>query len=165
MPRGELAAFPEWRSGQQGGEYPGTKRQLFVYTPHQLAALKESGGRPALLLCNDGEPYVREAGAVRACAVLDSLIHAGDLPVTVAVFVSPGMPLDCSSQAHAAADPRVLLQRQVEYDRCTDAYPRFLEREVLPFAERHAGVAFSREPRLRCVAGVSSGGSAAFNAA
>ena len=173
--RGSVKSFRDWvsKSGSDG-VYPGIKRDFYVYLPQQLTS---EDMEPALLLCLDGAGYTDRNGAVRACAVLDSLIDSGELPVTVGVFVMPGRPVDCPSQQELLTavggdlskfeeDPRAALQRQIEYDRVTDDFPRFIEDELLPFVREYAGVErFTSDSRQRCMAGCSSGGIASFNAA
>ena len=65
---------------------------------------------------------------MRAGKVLDSLIHAGDIPPTVGVFVNPGQPLD--SQAAASGG-----QRSFEYDSVTPAFINFVNEEILPLVD------------------------------
>ena len=102
--------------------------------------------------------YLDPAGPVRATAVLDSLIHAGELPPTVAVFVMPG-------RRPGMTDEEATLNRSIEYDSVTPTYARFLLDDLLPFAESEAGVQFARDPARRLICGISSGGICAFTAA
>ena len=83
MPRGTVREFPGWDDTRV---YAGTVRDVWVYTPVQL----DPSVAPSLMVFQDGRMYLDPAGPVRATAVLDSLIHAGELPPTVAVFVMPG---------------------------------------------------------------------------
>ena len=39
----------------------------------------------------DGGGFVSEKGAFRVPTVFDNLIHAGEMPVTIGVFVNPGV--------------------------------------------------------------------------
>ncbi len=151
VPRGTVREFPGWDATRI---YPGTVRDVSVYLPAQL----ESSTAPSLMVFQDGQMYLDPAGPVRATAVLDSLIHAGELPPTVAVFVMPGrrpgMTLD-----------EARIHRSMEYDSVTPTYARFLVDELLPFAESEAGVRFPDDPAMRLICGISSGGICAFNAA
>jgi len=53
---------------------------------------------PSLVVFQDGKYYLDSAGQIRVTAVLDTMIHAGELPPTVAVFVMPaGFPEERSS--------------------------------------------------------------------
>ena len=54
--------------------------------------------------------------------------------------------------------------RSFEYDSVTDLYVKFLLEEMIPLAESK-GVKFSKDPARRAIAGASSGGICAFNAA
>jgi enterochelin esterase family protein len=137
--------------------YAGTRRDIWVYRPAQL---EFSPDTPSLMVFQDGQGYVDPDGAVRVPAVLDTLIHAGELPPTVAVFVTPGERID-----PAAFDPNLGDQRSLEYDSLTDAYATFVLEEVLPFIEDRIGRAFALDPAQRLIGGISSGGIAAFTAA
>ena len=83
--------------------------------------------------------------------VLDNLIHKGELPPTIAVFLSPG-------QTEAYSE-----QRSLEYDTVSDANASFLCEQLLPKVESRFNV--SDDPAKRCVCGLSSGGIAAFSVA
>ena len=83
--------------------------------------------------------------------VLDNLIHKGELPPTIAVFVTPG-------QTDAYSE-----QRSLEYDTVSDANASFLCEQLLPKVESRFNI--SDDPAKRCVCGLSSGGIAAFSVA
>ena len=134
--------------------YPGTVRDVWIYVPAQL----ETATVPSLMVFQDGRIYLDPTGPVRATAVLDSLIHAGELPPTVAVFVMPG-------QRPGMTGDEAAINRSMEYDSVTPTYVRFLVDELLPFAQSEAGVQFPRDPAMRLICGISSGGICAFNAA
>ncbi|MEZ4728683.1 MAG: hypothetical protein R3E79_16235 [Caldilineaceae bacterium] len=42
------------------------------------------------MVFQDGKRYVDEAGWFRTPLVFDSLIHAGEMPATVEIFLNPG---------------------------------------------------------------------------
>ena len=151
VPRGALREFPGWDDTRV---YAGTVRDVWVYAPAQL----DRSVAPALMVFQDGRMYLDPTGPVRATAVLDSLIHAGELPPTVAVFVMPG-------RRPGMTDEEATLNRSIEYDSVTPTYARFLLDDLLPFAESEAGVQFARDPARRLICGISSGGICAFNAA
>ena len=119
-PRGSIARHEAWSKSRI---YPGTRRDIWIYQPVQLAA---STGAPDLMVIQDGGGYVNAEGAARVPAVLDTLIHAGDLRPTVAVFVNPGQRIE----PRDAADPERGRQRSLEYDSLTDAYVRFMLEEA-----------------------------------
>ena len=151
VPRGTVREFPGWDGTRI---YPDTVRDVWIYAPAQL----ESPTAPSLMVFQDGRMYLDPAGPVRATAVLDSLIHAGELPPTVAVFVMPG-------RRPGMSDEEARINRSIEYDSVTPTYVRFLVDELLPFAQSQAGVRFPEDPATRLICGISSGGICAFNAA
>ena len=151
VPRGTVREFPGWDDTRV---YAGTVRDVWIYTPVRL----EPSTAPSLMVFQDGRMYLDPTGPVRATAVLDSLIHAGELPPTVAVFVMPGRRPDMT-------DHQAMLNRSFEYDSVTPTYVRFLVDDLLPFAESEAGARFARDPSMRLICGISSGGICAFNAA
>ena len=146
VPRGSVRHSPQWSGSRV---YPGTRRDISVYVPPRPEADREAG----LMVFMDGGHYLDPAGAVRAPAVLDSLLAAGELPPVVAVFVSPGS--SGGSEDH----------RSIEYDTLTPRYSEFLVTELLPFVAAEHGVSFTGDPARRMVCGISSGGICAFTAA
>jgi enterochelin esterase-like enzyme len=132
--------------------YPGTTRNFWIHVPAQYDA-----GRPAaLVVFQDGDWYLDPAGEVRGGIVLDNLIHRGDIPVTIGVFVDPGV-FDIAD----APDRRK--NRNAEYDAFDDRYATFLLTEIIPQVSRRYSI--SDDPDQRVICGGSSGGSCAFTAA
>jgi len=137
---------------EQSAFYPGTVHSFQVYVPDQY-----DGKRPAAL-------YVGLDGVLcHAPEVMDSLITAKKMPVTIGVFVQPGI---------IKADDGTVLRynRCYEFDSTTGLFASFLEEEVLPAIEkmktpRGKPIRLSRNPEDRMIFGLSSGGIAAFNAA
>ncbi len=132
--------------------YPETRREWKVYVPVQY-----DGVTPACLLVGlDGILF-------NATTVLDHLIASGEMPVTIGVFVQPGVSYD--------ADGNVLrYNRSNEFDRTDGTFAYFLEHEILPLVERLVTpdgrpVKLSRNPDDRAITGASSSGIAAFTAA
>ena len=132
--------------------YSGTTHTFQVYVPDQY-----DGKRPAAL-------YVGLDGVLcHAPEVMDSLIAARKMPVTIGVFLQPGVV--------KASDGTVLrYNRCYEFDSTSDDFACFLEEEVLPAVEqmktpRGKPINLSRRPGDRMIFGLSSGGIAAFNAA
>lgn len=148
--RGTIRRIEAWDASQI---YADTVRDLYLYTPPGLT----QGAEPALMVFQDGAGYAAGDGPVRAPAVLDTLLHRGEIEPTVAVFVNPGRP-----RASPQGDNT---QRSTEYDTLDGRYAEFLVSEVLPFAEREIGHAFTRDAQRRTICGISSGGICAFNAA
>lgn len=145
--RGQVSAHAGWTGSRV---FPGTRRDLWIYTP---AGFDPTGPAPALMVFNDGAGYLNRDGPVRASAVFDTLIAAGEMPPTIGVFVMPGQ-LDGAPH-----------QRNIEYDSVTDTYVRFLLEDLLPFVEAEIGCALTADPAWRTICGISSGGICAFTAA
>ena len=62
----------------------------------------------------------------RVPVVFDNLIHKGEMPVTIGVFINPGM------NPPATPDGKPESNRSFEYDTLSDQYARFLLEEILP---------------------------------
>lgn len=130
--------------------FPGTVRDYWVYVPQQYKPDKPA----CLLVLQDGGARLKDW---RVPAVLDELIHRGEIPVMVAVFVNPGvLPAQNAQQ-------RPRYNRSFEYDALGDRYARFLIDELLPEVRKIANI--SADPNDRAIAGSSSGAIAAFTAA
>ncbi|QJW96600.1 SMP-30/gluconolactonase/LRE family protein [Frigoriglobus tundricola] len=133
--------------------FPGTTRNVTVYVPAQY-----DGKTPACVYVNqDGLPgYVPPT--------FDKLIAAKEMPVTVAIGVTPGeVPA-----ANKDALPR--FNRSYEYDGLGDAYARMLLNELLPEVETKTAsgdraIVLSKRGTDRAIGGASSGAIAAFTAA
>ncbi|HEX6325544.1 MAG TPA: alpha/beta hydrolase-fold protein, partial [Jiangellaceae bacterium] len=86
-------------------------------------------------------------GEMRAAIVLDNLVHRGEMPVTLGVFVDPGRPGN----------------RNLEYDAFDDRYANFLLTEIIPEVENRFAVA--NDPDQWAICGGSSGGNCALTVA
>ncbi len=150
VPRGALTNFT-WTS--QGGLYPGITRDYWVYVPAQYNASKPA----CLMVFQDGAGAVREDGELRVPVVFDNLIQQRAMPVTIGVFINPGVLPQGSS------DVPPLFNRSFEYDSVDDRYVRFLIQEILPEIKKQWNI--SGNPNDRAIGGASSGGIAAFTAA
>ena len=123
--------------------FPGTNRRYWVYVPAQYTTSEPA----SLMVFQDGRLYLDPEGEMRVPVVFDNLIHRGEMPVTIGVFVDPGEPEN----------------RNAEYDAFSDAYATFLLREILPnVQDRHL---ITDDPDRWAVGGGSSGGSCAFTVA
>ncbi len=147
VPSGRLSA----RRHRSTRIYPGVERAYTVYVPQQYTGDAEA----CLMVFQDGGRYL--GPEAKAARVLDALIADGAMPVTIAVFVEPGetgpgLPIYGGTG-----------NRSLEYDAQGDAYARFLLEELLP--EALDGYRVSSDPERRAIAGISSGGHCAFNAA
>ncbi|EKK00388.1 gluconolactonase [Rhodopirellula baltica SH28] len=132
--------------------YPGTERDYFVYVPAQY----DQSSPAALMVFQDGAKYVRENGEYRIHHVFDNLIHRGEMPVTIAVCINPGVV-----PGGEGAQDR--FNRSFEYDTVSDRYASFLIDELLP--EVRKSYAITEDPNLRAIGGSSSGAIAAFGVA
>jgi len=133
--------------------FPGTVRDYWVYVPAQY-----NGKAPAaVMVFQDGKWYVDEKSAFRAPIVFDNLIHKKQMPLTIGVFINPGViPAD-----KPGGKPK--RNRSFEYDSLSDRYARFLLEEILPeVGRRHK---LSENARDRAICGISSGGICAFTVA
>ena len=132
--------------------YPGTEREILVYVPQQY-----TGEQPAcLLVCMDGILY-------DATTVMDNLIASGEMPVTIGVFIQPGV-------VHDEAGEVVRYNRCKEFDSTDDLFVTFIETEVLAKVEgmqtaSGKTIHLSHDANDRAITGASSGGIAAFTAA
>ena len=143
-PQGTIKEFPFANSTI----FPGTTRKVTVFIPAQY-----DGSQPACV-------YVRQDGYDEKEKVfLETLVAAKEMPVTIGVFVTPGsLPAPAKGQAERR-------NRCYEYDGVGDRFARFLVEEILPFVEKNCAVRLSSNANDRCIAGRSSGGISAFNAA
>ncbi len=162
VPRGTVTKF-EWNNSKI---YGGTSRDCWVYVPAQY-----DGKTPArVMVFQDGARYVHTDGSgyvesmqkqkarYQVPVVFDNLIHSKEMPVTVAVFVEPGVfPKQINKQGKARSN------RSFEYDTLSDQYARFLEQEILP--EVAKTVKLRDDAAGRAICGISSGGICAFTAA
>ena len=133
--------------------YPGTTRDYWIYVPAQYSASKPA----CLMIFQDGGGLVDPNGSWRVPIVFDNLIAKGDMPVTIGVFINPGVVPALAPGAQNRFD------RSYEYDALGDRYARFLIDEILPQVAKLYNI--STDPNDRAIAGSSSGGIAAFNAA
>lgn len=132
--------------------YPGTSRKIWIHIPAAYDPAKPA----ALSIFQDGWWYLDPAGEVRAGMVLDNLVQHGEIPVTIGVFVDPGV-FDGVNESEGRRN------RNREYDAFDDRYATFLLDEVIPHVRRH--VSISSDPDWWAICGGSSGGNCAFTAA
>lgn len=150
--------------------YPGTERNIKVYVPQQY-----DGKKPACL-------YIGLDGILcNAPAVFDKLIAEGKMPVTIGIFVQPGVI--------KGKDGNIIrYNRSNEFDFTDGRFAEFLDKEIIPYVEEnlflsggdvvsvrdvpdsktfesYGAIRISKDPNDRSIFGLSSGGIAAFNAA
>ena len=128
--------------------FPGTTREYGVYVPAQYDGSKSA----ALMVFQDGMAYMKVVPTM-----FDNLIDSGDMPVTIGLFVNPGIV----PAAHEKAQPRY--NRSFEFDTVDGRYAKFLLEELMPVALK--GLNITDDPNLRGSVGASTGGIAAFTLA
>lgn len=152
VPQGKISA----KMVLESKLYPGMKSEYWVYVPAQYDAAKPV----ALMIWQDGHYHVERDGPAqvppvgqppsRLQNVIDNLTHRKEIPVAIYLLIDPGT-------VGAKA------MRSIQYDTVSDLYPRFLRDEVLP--EIYAKYNVRRDGYSHAIAGNSSGGICAFNAA
>jgi gluconolactonase len=149
VPKGTVESF-SWKESKV---YPGTERQCWIYLPPGFDKEKEY----PLLIVQDGGGAVNPKGQFRTPIVLDNLIHKGEIPAMVGLFINPG------TVPGAGPGTKSRSTRSYEYDTPDGVYARFLIDEMLPEVAKRAKI--SPIPENRAVVGISSGGICAFAAA
>jgi gluconolactonase len=150
VPKGEVLKF----TFDQSKIFPGTWREYWVYVPAQYKPDK-----PACVYVNqDGIQW-------KAPTVLDNLIYKNEMPVTIGVFVTPGIVI-----ADSGFNALNRFNRSFEYDGLGDAYIRFILNEILPAVEKQKtkdgrAIHLSKNGNDRAIGGSSSGAICAFTAA
>jgi enterochelin esterase-like enzyme len=138
VPKGTTKQMPPWKSTI----FAGTTRDWWVYVPAQYKAATPA----AVMVFQDGNSY-RDYVPI----VFDNLIAKGHMPVTVGIFIQPGLFEGGKSN------------RSFEYDTLSDQYARFLLEEIFPEVEKT--VSLRKDAASRAIAGASSGGICAFTVA
>ncbi len=126
--------------------YPGMKSDYWIYAPAQYDAARPA----AVMVWQDGEGLTQRERS-RAQIVFDNLSHEKKIPVMIHVLISPGL-VDGKQR-----------MRSIEYDTMDDRYARFLRDEILPAVAKKYNL--RADSYSRAIAGNSSGGICAFNAA
>jgi enterochelin esterase family protein len=133
--------------------FPGTERDYWVYVPKQYDAAKPA----CVMVFQDGGNYVNETGQFRVPIVFDNLIHRGEMPVTIGIFINPGVVPASSPDAATRRN------RSFEYDSLGDQYAKFLLDEILPAVSKDYNL--TADPDGRAIGGISSGGICAWTVA
>jgi gluconolactonase len=150
VPKGELIKL----SYDSSKIFPGTTRDYWIYIPAQYKP-----DHPACVYVNqDGIQW-------NAPTVFDNLIYKMEMPVTIGIFITPGIV--------KTSDPSNALNRfnrSFEYDGLGDAYARFLLEEILPEVEKQhckdgRAIRLSKNGNDRAIGGSSSGAVCAFTVA
>ncbi len=152
MPRGKVIPEPPFHSKI----YAGTTHQWWLYVPAQYDAAKPA----SVMIFQDGGSSSgdqQQAGPDNATFVFDNLIAAGQMPVTIGIFISPG------EFPPATPEGKPVSNRSVEYDTPDWTYGRFLLEEILPKVAQ--SYTLTDQPGQRAICGSSSGGICAFKVA
>lgn len=138
--------------------YPGTSHTYSVYVPAQYDAAVPT----ALMVWQDGPAMMAPEGDARVQNVLDNLIYRREIPVMIAVFISPGRRPD-QPEANPKEWGDRTTNRPQEYNALDDKYARVIVDELLPVLNKEYNI--SKDPEQRGLAGASSGAIAAFTVA
>jgi enterochelin esterase-like enzyme len=150
VPQGKVIQMPPWKDSKI---YPGTTRDWWIYVPSQYSKDKAA----AVMVFCDGGGFVKRDGQFRAPVVFDNLIARGEMPVTIGIFIQPGV----FPTANPKDKPRS--NRSFEYDSLGDLHARFLVEEILPAVAKDHNL--TSDPDQRAICGNSSGGICAFTVA
>ena len=144
VPHGQLSEYL-WESKV----FAGAVRSYWLYVPAQY---RPDGPPACLMVFQDGGMYLEPPAPVPT--VFDNLIHKGDMPLTVGVFINPG--------TFPSQEGR-FQNRSFEYDTLSDQYARFLRDEIIPQVSRIVNLRTDAAGHAIC--GISSGGACAFTVA
>jgi enterochelin esterase family protein len=136
--------------------YEGMVSDYWVYVPAEY----DPATPAALMIWQDGHYHIERDGPIqvntsgqppsRLQNVIDNLTYQKKIPVAIYLLLDPGM---IGTRA----------MRSIEYDTVSDLYPRFLRDEVLPLMYSKYNI--RKDGYSHAIAGNSSGGICAFNAA
>ena len=153
VPHGTLTRH-SWKESKV---FPGTIRHYSVYVPAQYTGERSA----ALMVFQDGHAYDGDEGEFRVPIVFDNLIHAGDMPVTIGLFVDPGYTREELPETRGW-QPRPE-NRSAEYDTLNGDYAEFLLTEIVP--DLRETYRITDDPEGHAICGISSGGICAFTVA
>jgi enterochelin esterase family protein len=131
---------PRWHSSV----FAGTVGNWSIYVPAQYRPEEPA----CVMVFQDGVRSYQD----HVPTAFDNLIAAGHMPVTLGVFVDPGV-VEATGERN----------RPFEYNTLSGQYARMLVEEILPAAGRDYPL--RTDPAARAIGGMSSGGIAAFTAA
>ena len=129
-------------------------REYYVYVPAQY----NSSTPAALMVFQDGQSYVNENGDFRTPVVFDNLISQKKIPVTICLFVNPGINSNQSPERRTRSS-----NRSEEYDVLSDKYATMLINELIPELKKKYNI--SEDRKMHAIGGLSSGAICAFTAA
>ncbi len=149
VPHGQVHEMPPFESKV----FENTTRDWSIYVPAQYKANEPA----ALMVFQDGQSFAGEKGRWRVPIVFDNLIARGDMPPTIAVFISPGQEKSRPKQNGRYSN------RSLEYDSLGNRFARMIIDEIVPEVEKQYNL--SKDPEMRAIGGSSSGGICAFTVA
>jgi len=152
VPHGRLDGPFEFRSQF----FPRTVRRYWIFVPAQY----DGRNSASVLVFQDGQRATNPQGSLRVQNVLENLIHRGDLPVTIGIFITPGNLSEHYPDNLGMSNPD---HRAEEYDALDDRYARFLIEEMLPLVAKKYRL--TEDPEQRAIGGTSSGAICAFTVA
>ena len=126
--------------------YPGMVSDYWIYVSPGYDPVNGA----ALMVWQDGQGLARRDSSSRLFTVTENLVHEKKIPPMIHVMIAPG----------TVGERRM---RSIEYDAVNDTYTRFLLEEILPEVEKKYKI--RADAYSRGIAGQSSGGICAFNAA
>ena len=133
--------------------FEGTVRDWCVYVPAQYQPSKPA----CVMVFQDGLTYAAPDEEMRVPVVFDNLIHKGEMPVTIGIFINPG------TRPWVEKEPREGNERSIEYDTLSVRYASFLMEEMLPQVAKDYNL--TQDPECRTICGCSSGGICSFTVA
>ena len=134
----------------------GTVRRYWVFVPAQYREEEAA----SVLVFQDGQRATNPNGSLRVPQVLENLIHSGDIPTTIGIFITPGNRSERYPDDLGMRNPN---HRAQEYDALGDRYARFLIEEMLPEVGKSYNL--TDDPEQRAIGGTSSGAICAFTVA
>jgi hypothetical protein len=140
----------------------GTVRRYWVFVPAQYTPEKPA----SVLVFQDGQRATNPEGSLRVPVVLENLIHRGQIPVTIGIFITPGNLIKPGTGGDQYPDDLGMKNpdhRAEEYDALDDSYARFLIEEMLPEVGKRYRL--NPDPEQHAIGGTSSGAICAFTVA
>ncbi len=133
VPHGTVHEMPPFESKI----FENTTRDWSIYVPAQYKPSEPA----ALMVFQDGQSFANEKGRWRVPVVFDNLIARGDMPPTIAVFISPGQEKSRPKQNGRYSN------RSLEYDSLGDRFARMILEEIIPEVEKQ--YTLSKDPDMR----------------
>jgi enterochelin esterase family protein len=128
--------------------YPTFMFNYYIYVPSQY----EAGKPAALMVFQDAPHYLGYTDShFNTATVFDNLIHSGEMPVTIGLFIEAGT----EDGSFVFNDDRLI--REMEYSTYNDTYAKFLTEEIIPDVIQ-AQYEIVNDPDGWAIGGQSSGG-------